>query len=61
MVLLGIDGDFACNKNCEQAYEVGKAHFFNNIVHDEAKCTKWLMGYSYMDESGSMVNVEIKD
>jgi len=43
-VIVNIDGDMACCPECRDEYEKQKQYFFDHIVHDEAKCEKWLKG-----------------
>ena len=42
MVLINVDGDFVCSKQCQSDYEVEKNHFLNNIIHDDRKYSKWI-------------------
>lgn len=42
MVLLNIDGDFACDQVCADAYEKDKEHFLNVTIHDDRLYNEWL-------------------
>ena len=44
MVLLTIDGDFACDDNCKVAYEKERDHFFNYICQSAERTEAWLLG-----------------
>lgn len=44
MVLVSIDGDFVCDKKCEEEYEEEKAHFLNVTIHDDTLYDQWLYG-----------------
>ena len=44
MILISCDGDVVCNPTCARAYQAEKAHFFNEIVHDEKKFADWMNG-----------------
>lgn len=44
MVLLNIDGDFACNKKCEAEYKKDRDHFLNVTIHDDTLYDNWLYG-----------------
>jgi hypothetical protein len=41
-IVVTIDGDMACCKQCKEQYEKQKNHFFNVIVNDDDKFNKWL-------------------
>jgi len=43
-ILISADGDFVCSKECKVAYEKEKQHFFNVIIHDEARFLNWMAG-----------------
>lgn len=42
VVIMGPDGDWVCNKQCEEAYKKEKDHFLNVIIHDDKLYNKWL-------------------
>jgi len=43
-IVVTIDGDFVCNKQCECSYISQRDNFFNNTVHDENACKEYLNG-----------------
>ena len=44
MVMIGADGDFVCNKECEAEFKKERDHFFNVIVHSPEKTEAYLRG-----------------
>ena len=39
--LLNADGDFACNKKCEESYKKKRDYFFNVVIHDDKLMDEW--------------------
>ena len=46
-ILLTVDGDFACSKDCEIKYKRDRDHFFNVILPDDRKYKNWMDGVDY--------------
>ena len=44
MVLISADGDFVCNKKCQEDYEKEKDRFYSEIIHSDEKFNKWIIG-----------------
>ena len=44
MIRVTIDGDFVCDKKCEEAYVKERDRFFNSIVNDDNKFDRWMRG-----------------
>lgn len=44
MMIVSIDGDMACNKKCKAAHDKQRDHFYNDIVSDDIKFRKWMLG-----------------
>ena len=40
-VLINCDGDFV-HDTCEEPYKKARDHFFNVVIHDDAKFEAWL-------------------
>jgi len=36
-IIINLDGDMVCSKQCKETYEKAKAYFFNVLIHDEQK------------------------
>lgn len=47
-VVVNTDGDMACDEHCKREYEKQRDHFFNVIIHDDAKFAAY-MGVSLGD------------
>lgn len=41
-VLLTVDGDFACSKQCAEAWEKERDNFFTNVLTNDRAFVQWL-------------------
>ena len=41
MILITVDGDFACTPECKTRFETARDHFLNDVIHDDAKMKDW--------------------
>ena len=44
MMIVNVDGDMACDKKCKSAYEKQHSKFLGEIIHDDNKFKKWMLG-----------------
>lgn len=44
MILINADGDFVCDKKCQEDYEKERDLFFSEIIHSDEKFDKWITG-----------------
>jgi len=41
MILITIDGDFACTPDCKTKFETERDRFLNEVIHDDKKMEQW--------------------